>query len=102
MSGRWGGALCAVVSAPGATRPKVMYWRLQVLVFGPSGRNVAGLCWGAGSASAAAPSTAALAGALCLEGSDELRVHYHELRHEPLDRGHELFDVGAITRRGRR
>ena len=99
MAGRWGGSLCAFVPAPGAARPTVMDWRLRVLFFGPSGRNGAGLCWGAGSA--AAPSTAALSEALCLEGSDELRVHCHELRREPLDRGRELCDDGAITCRVR-
>ena len=103
MAGRWGGALCAVVPAPGAACPTVMDRRLQVLFFGPSGRNGAGLCWGAGSAStdAATPSTAAPAGALCLEGSDELFVHCHELCCEPLGRGRELCDGGTITLRGR-
>ena len=102
MACQWGGALCAIVPAPGAARPTVMDWGLQVFFFGPSGRSGASLCWGAGSASAtaAAPSTAALAGALCLEGSDKLRVHCHELRREPLNRGRELCDGGAITRRG--
>ena len=103
MDVRWGGSLCAVVPAPGAARPTVMDWRLQVLFFGPSGRNGAGLCWGAGSASASAavPSTAAPAGALFLAGSDELHIHCHELLREPLDPGRELCDGGAITRRGR-
>ena len=81
MDGQWGREFCAVVPAPGASHPTVMDRQLQVLFFGPSGRNGGGLCWGDGSASvsAAAPSTAALAGALCLEGSDELHIHFHEI-----------------------
>ena len=103
MAGCWGGALCAVFPAPGAARPTIMYWRLQVLFFGPSGRNSAGFCWGASSASAstASSSTAAPDGALCLEGSDELRVYCHDLCCEPLGHGLELRDGGAITCRGR-
>ena len=71
MTGLWVRELCSVVPAPGAARPTVMDWRLQVLFLSPSGRNSAGLCWGTGSASAYTVSsfTAAPAGALCLEGS---------------------------------
>ena len=102
MASIWSGALCTVVPAPRAARPIVMYWRLQVLFFGPSGRNGAGLCWGASyvPASVAYSSTAALAGALSLEGSDELRVHCYELCHESLDLGRDLCNSGAIARRG--
>ena len=104
MASRWGGTLCTVVPAPGDARPTVMDRRLQVFFFGPSGRNGAGLCWGAGSvsasASAASSSTAALAGALNLEGSDKFRVHCYEICCEPLDRGRELCNGGAIARRG--
>ena len=100
MAGLWVGEICAVVPAPGSTRPTIMDWRLQVLFFSPSDRNGAGLCWGAGSASTAAPYTAALVGALCLGDSDEICVYCHELCREPLDRGCELCNVGAITRRG--
>ena len=89
--------------APGAARPTVMDQRLQVLFFGPSGRNGTGLCWGAGSASASAsaPFTFALAGALCLEGSDDIRVHCHKLCREPLDRRRDMCDGGLITHSGR-
>ena len=77
--------------------------RLRVLFFGPSGCNGAGLYWGAVSASVSvvAPSTAAPAGALCMEGSDKLRFHCHKLHREPLNRGRELCDGGVTTRRGR-
>ena len=79
MASQWGEALCAVVPAPRAACLTVMDWRLQVLFFIPSGRNGAGLYCGSGSAAAfaAAPSTAALAGALFLEVSDKLHVHCH-------------------------
>ena len=88
--------------APGAARLTVMDWRLRVLFFGPSGRNGAGLCLGAGSVStsAVAPSTAAPAGAFCMEVSDKLHVQCHKLFRESLDRGRELCDGGVITRRG--
>ena len=79
----WGKALCTVVPAPGAILPTVVDWRLQVLVFGPSGRNGAG----SASASTALSSTAAPAGVLRLEGSDELYVHGYKLCREPLDHG---------------
>ena len=74
--------------------------KIHILFFGPSVRNGAGLCWGAGSASAALSSTAAPAGALSLGGSDELQVHCYELFCDPLDRGRDLCDVGAIARCG--
>ena len=103
IAGCWGGALCAVVPAPRDARQTLIYRRLQVLLFGPSGRNGAGLCWGASSTSAstALSSTAAPDGALCLEGSEELRIYCHELCREPLDRGIWNLQINAITCRGR-
>ena len=102
MASHWGGAGCAVAPAPGTARPMLMERRLQVLFFGPSGCNGAGLGWGAGSASASAAfsSTAAPAGARSLEGSDKLHVYFRDLCCEPLDRGRELCNGGAIARCG--
>ena len=98
MSSRGDRALCTAVPIPGAARPTVVDWRLQVMVIGPSGRNGNGLCCGASPASAS--STAAPAGALRLEGSDKLCAHGYELCSEPLDHGRELGDGGAIACRG--
>ena len=102
MANCGGGALCTVVPAPRAARPTVVDRRLQVLVVNPSGRNGAGLCCGAGSASASAASSskAGRAGALRLEGSYDLCVHGYKLYREPIDRGCELGDGSAIARRG--
>ena len=47
-----------------------------------------------------APSKAALAGVVCLEGDDELRVHRRKLHRESRNSGHDLCDSGAVTRRG--
>ena len=79
-------ALSFIVPASRAAFPTVVDGRLQVLVVGPGGRNVAngchkGWCGGTGStsASAASSSTAAPAGSLRLQGSGELGVHGDEL-----------------------
>ena len=102
MASHWVGALCTVLPAPGAARPTVMDRPLQVLFFGPSCRNGAGLCWGAGSTSTslASSSTTTLVGKLSLEGSDNLQVHCYKLYHEPLNRGHELCNGVDIARHG--
>ena len=44
---------------------------------------------------------AATAGAVCLEGNDELHVHPRELHRESRDSGCELCDGGAVTCCGR-
>ena len=102
MASHWVGALCTVLPAPGAAHPTLMDRPLQVLFFGPSCRNGAGLCWGAGSTStsSALSSKAALVGELSLEGSEEFHVHCYKLYHEPLNRGQELCNGVAIARRG--
>ena len=72
------------------------------MVVGPGGRNGAGWCGGAISASVsvASSSTASPAGALRLKVSEKLGVHGEKLCREPFDRGRELVDGGAIARRG--
>ena len=112
-----GGALCTIVPAYGAACPTVVDGRLQVLVVGPGGQNgagwwhkgwcggaVAGAGAGAGAryavVAAASSSTAALAGSLRLQGSNELGVHGDEFCREPFDRSRELGDGGPIAGRG--
>ena len=97
-----GGELCTIVPEPEAARPTLVDRRPQILVVGPSGQNGVGFCCSAGStsASAASSSMAAPARALGQEGSDKLCVHSYELCREPLDRGRDLGDGGAIACRG--
>ena len=47
-----------------------------------------------------APSTADPAGAVCLEGNNEIRVHCHEICRESRDSGRELCNGSAVTRSG--
>ena len=113
MAGQWGGILGTVVPAPGVARPTVTDWQIQVFFFGHTGHNGAGSCWGAGSGTCAgscsvspyaagsvAPSTAALAGAICLDIGDKLCVCRREICCEPCDHSYELCNGGAVTRRG--
>ena len=99
--------------APRSLRPTVMDWWLQVFFFGHNGRTGAVSCWGNGSGHCArycygsssasgsvAPSTAAPDGAVCLEVDNELHVHRRELCREPHGSTRELYDGGAVTRRG--
>ena len=104
MGGRWDGTFDTVVPESGDTRPTVTDWRLQVFSLSHSGRTGANSCWGTGScagscsgsgsgsgllsaAASVAPSTAALAGAVFLEGKNELHVHHRELHCKSHDSG---------------
>ena len=104
------------MTAPRDARPIVMDWRIQIFFFGHTGCTGVGSSWGTGSgpcagsypnfgssseASSDALSTAAPAGAVCLEGNNELHIHHCELRCYPHNSGRELCDGGAVTRRGR-
>ena len=85
-----GKTLGTILPAPGAARPAVMDWRIQVFFVSHSGRTGAGPFWGAGSgpctgscynsssssaAGSVAPSMTAPACTVCLEGDDKIRVH---------------------------
>ena len=117
MAVHWDRTLDTFVLASGAAHPTLMYWRLQVFFLIHGGSTGAGSCWGAGSSSCSgycsgsvslstgasvAPSLAAPADAVFLEGDKDIHVHCQKLRRESRDSGSDLCDGSTVTCCGRR